>query len=957
MLSVMSKPKYRRNLLSPAVLFVLLWVAQAASAASFMPLIHNYGKADYNAALQNWDLTQNDGGEILIGNGNGVLCFDGYNWRLTRLPGNAVARSVLAVGDRVYVGAYKDFGYLVRDAYGDYVYTSLWPKNYKPHEDEIWNIVVDKRGTVYFQSFSAWFSYDGKTVTPHYDQAMMPLYFHEVNGEIYMQAQMGHYYHLQGGKMVKIIDRTAVGNDHVVAALPGPGGGLTLCTQWHGLFSYSGGKVTPIVTAADAALKTANANRATLVSGDSTVVVGTILDGIFGIGRNGDVKWHYSMSNRLNVNSVLGLMCDRDGNVWAALDIGLALISTASPFSLLTPDLAASSIGMVYGLNDWGNYLFIATNQAAWQYDWKTGLIRRIAGSDGQNWHVTQVDNQLLLGNNDGTKSINPATATASPLIGPKMGSTSMRKCMIGGQEILLESSYYDMRVSRKVNGVWTFSHTLDAPQAPISQFEVDPAGNIWASHMSHGLFRIRLSHDLMHAKAQIVTTLGGDTVKSFTHVMKIRGRVVFSTDRSLYTYDDRLDSIIPFNELDGMYSGMLCDITAVNDSDFWLSTSEGFALVSYDGKRYRLKDEVSSLFFGLECNDNKNSVYAHDGVAYFYLNNGIGRLLPRQSKPAHAKPHPLRVREALTQGSNGNTQRMPIVTSKSHRAKAMPHIELLLSYPNYDFKQLTFVYRLKYGGKELVSQSQQPFVEYNALGYGDYQLTITVNKLDGTTLDTAEYFFKRERQFYASLWAWLIYVSLMALAVYGLVRYRTKKTEARLRKQFEDKKLQQDIAMLEQSKVIAEQKQLLLEAQLNDKAREAASLALDAVARNRAIENIRATLQEKRRKGTISQHDMAAMLSQLGENADGENFWEVYQNNFNLIHHNFFKKLQQAYPALTPADLRFCALLRLNLSTKDIAQFTGLSVRGVESARYRLRRKFNLDEGQNLVDFLIHFE
>ena len=939
------------------MLFALLWWVQTASAASFMPLIHNYGKADYNAALQNWDLSQNSDGEILVGNGNGVLCFDGYNWRLTRLPGNAVARSVRAVGDRVYVGIYKDFGYLERDEGGDYVFTSLWPKNYTSHEDEIWNIVVDKRGTVYFQSFSAWFSYDGKTVTPHYDQAMLPLYFHEVNGEIYMQAQMGHYYHLLDGKMVKIIDRAAVGGDHIVAVLPGAGGGLTLCSQWHGLFNYNNGKVTPLVTAADAALKTANVNRATLVAGDSTMVVGTILDGVYGIAQNGAVKWHYNMSNRMNINSVLRLMCDSDGNVWAALDIGLALISTASPFSLLTPDQAGPSIGMVYGLNDWGNYLFIATNQAAWQYDWKTGLISRISGSDGQNWHVTRFDNQLLLGHNDGTRSINPVTASASQPSGPQNSSTSIRKCVIGGQEILLESSYYDMRVSRKVNGVWTFSHVVDAPHAPLSQFEVDPAGNIWAAHMSHGLYRINLSNDLMHAKAQSVTTLGGDTVKSLIHVMKIRGRVIFSTDRSLYTYDDRLDSIVPFNELDGMYQGVLCNITTVNDSDYWLSTSEGFALVSYDGKGYHLKDEVSPQFFGLECNDSKNNVYARDGICYFLLNNGVGRLLPRQSKPSQSKPYQLRVREALTQGGNGQTQRMPIVTSKSHRAKAMPHIELLLSYPNYDFKQLTFVYRLKYGGKELVSQSQQPFVEYNALGYGDYQLTITVNELDGTTLDTVDYYFTCKRPFYASWLAWCLYLLLVSLGVYALVIYRTRKTEARLRKQFADKKLQQDIALLEQGKVIAEQRQQLLEAQLNDKAREAASLALDAVARNRAIENIRATLQEKRRKGSISQSDMATMLNQLGESADGDDFWEVYQNNFNLIHHNFFKKLQQTYPALTPADLRFCALLRLNLSTKDIAQFTGLSVRGVESARYRLRRKFDLDEGQNLVDFLIHFE
>ena len=133
--------------------------------------------------------------------------------------------------------------------------------------------------------------------------------------------------------------------------------------------------------------------------------------------------------------------------------------------------------------------------------------------------------------------------------------------------------------------------------------------------------------------------------------------------------------------------------------------------------------------------------------------------------------------------------------------------------------------------------------------------------------------------------------------------------------------------------------------------------MALDAVARNRAIDSIRDTLREKRRKGVISPADMATMMSQLGENADSDNFWELYQKNFNLVHENFFKRLKDQYPSLTASDLRFCALLRLNLPTKDIARFTALSVRGVEGARYRLRKKFNLPEGQNLIDFLINFE
>ena len=117
----MNPMKYIRYLM----LMAAMTVAMTVTAESFLPLLHNYSKADYNAALQNWDLAQGRRGEIYVGNGLGVLCYDGYLWSLTPLPGKAVARSLMMDGDRLYVGSYMDFGYMERDDYGVLQYTSL----------------------------------------------------------------------------------------------------------------------------------------------------------------------------------------------------------------------------------------------------------------------------------------------------------------------------------------------------------------------------------------------------------------------------------------------------------------------------------------------------------------------------------------------------------------------------------------------------------------------------------------------------------------------------------------------------------------------------------------------------------------------------------------------------------------------------------------------------------------
>ena len=162
------------------ILIILNLPFAIAHAVSFVPVVTNYSPKDYQAGLQNWAIAQGaTNGEIYVGNNNGLLSFDGYTWTRHSLPGNQIVRSILVDGDRIYVGTYEDFGYFTRNAVGGLDYTSLWSQlnNVETHNDEIWNILkVDN--AIYFQSFSSWFKYDGKTVTSHYDPNLLPLYFH-----------------------------------------------------------------------------------------------------------------------------------------------------------------------------------------------------------------------------------------------------------------------------------------------------------------------------------------------------------------------------------------------------------------------------------------------------------------------------------------------------------------------------------------------------------------------------------------------------------------------------------------------------------------------------------------------------------------------------------------------------------------------------------------------------------
>ncbi|MCF8362777.1 MAG: response regulator [Prolixibacteraceae bacterium] len=85
-------------------------------------------------------------------------------------------------------------------------------------------------------------------------------------------------------------------------------------------------------------------------------------------------------------------------------------------------------------------------------------------------------------------------------------------------------------------------------------------------------------------------------------------------------------------------------------------------------------------------------------------------------------------------------------------------------------------------------------------------------------------------------------------------------------------------------------------------------------------------------------------------------NTWEHFQDYFNKVHPDFSSNLQNACPGITPEELKLSYLLRLNMSSKDIAEITNKEIHSIDIARYRLRKKLNLERNEKLQDFLMQF-
>ncbi len=146
------------------------------------------------------------------------------------------------------------------------------------------------------------------------------------------------------------------------------------------------------------------------------------------------------------------------------------------------------------------------------------------------------------------------------------------------------------------------------------------------------------------------------------------------------------------------------------------------------------------------------------------------------------------------------------------------------------------------------------------------------------------------------------------------------------------------------------------LSQELELKNRQLANAATNIIYKNELLDNLHVELLKiKDKDGKPLSNEQLQKINKLINNAKSDDRdWDLFEKSFNESHENFFKKLKAQYPSLSPNDLKLCAYLRLNMSSKDIASLINISIRGVEIRRYRLRKKFNLPTHKNLNEFLM---
>ena len=159
-------------------------------------------------------------------------------------------------------------------------------------------------------------------------------------------------------------------------------------------------------------------------------------------------------------------------------------------------------------------------------------------------------------------------------------------------------------------------------------------------------------------------------------------------------------------------------------------------------------------------------------------------------------------------------------------------------------------------------------------------------------------------------------------------------------------------------AKIMLLQKNLELEkAKLNQeidyKKKELASNMMYLIEKNEFITSIARKLVElKPTAKKDNQNILQQIINELKLNSSSK-IWDEFELRFKEVHSDFYDALSEAFPDLTPNEVKICAFLRLNMSTKEISSITHQSVKSINMARFRLRKKLNVEREENLIAFL----
>lgn len=910
-----------------SILFKLLFfffIASNLQAQELLPFVENYNKSDYQGDNQIWNIVQGQDKAMYFANNHYLLRYDGVVWEKYSLPNKTIIRSILIEGDRIYSGSYKEFGYWQRKD-GKMHYVSI-TKNLRLFDEkdneEIWKI-FRFNGSLYFQSFNDVFIYDGK----HIKKIKFPFlisYCFVVDQNLYVASVDKGIFRMNGSKIANPKGWNVLKNT-VVHAIEKYKGKTYIFTHKKGIFIVEKNGLSAWNNPLNETLKGTGINVAKFIK-NNKLVIGTGNKGVFIYDFSTQTFKNIDRNNVLMNNSVLCIGFDKEEDLWLGLDNGIAHVEVNSPISFFYDN--SGILGSVYSVATIDKGYLIASNHGIFEFD--SGNFKMLPNTQGQGWNITKIGNKYVIGHNDGTFVYENGALTK---INNVSGGWNLSKSIIN--DTYFQSTYSGILVYNNASKL-TESSKLNDLSKPIKYVAQNKRNEIWAADNYRGLYRVLFDDNFKTTKVENITQQSKIENDFGVKIFEFREEILFLINNVWYTFNS-ISNKLEENELFNTNFKNISDVVAIDENHF-IVLQEGILYHIYaNGNKFVWNMIQEKYYKGKLINENLRIFKSKN----HYLMNLDDGFISLQLSYENKQNKGVKV-EAF----NNN-----ILLPNEGKIKHNTELRINVISGIYGASKPNLFYQIN-GSKNYIPISNGTIV-LNNLNSGFH--SVEIFKHDGANYDNVATFeFKVAQPWYFSFWMILLYLLVIGAVLFFYYKWNKLRYTQKLKLQAEELKHQREILEMELKKEnelnVQEYEKHILELELQTKSSEVAGKSLSIAKQSEMIENIQNILD--------SEKDFNKLKSEIKKaikiNEVNKHEWEIFETNLNQIHNEFIINLSKKFPNLTPKDIKLCVYLKMNLSSKEIAPMMNISFRGVELHRYRLRKKLNLTQDENLSKFLL---
>jgi hypothetical protein len=946
-----------------SLISALLCLQTGPAVAQWQPFITNFEKGSYGSGSQTWQISSFDNNWVYFANRGGLLQFNGNEWQQFPMHNGADARSVHICRRerRIYVGGVNEFGYYEPDRRGALFYHCLSDSipEWKRNIGNIWNVLECEHVFYYIADRKVLKYIDGQYTlinTPAKIESS-----NSINGLLFIGTEKG-VFALMGKTFVPIRDDEQLRGKRICALLPYDDK-MLIVTSFSGLYLYDEIQLKPFITGFEDFLAHNEVFCATI--SDKQIALGTIQKGILMLERGTMHPVFFHEYNGLQNNTVLSLHFDSAGNLWAGLDSGIDYIWLDRPLTNLYTFPYFYGSGYTVALGE--GKLYLGTNRRLLQTDYPVHTtaeatnIREVPSSSGQVWGLERVGNDLFCLHDRGLFLLKGGKLHR---IGNCVGIWSLQP--IGKTTDKAYVGAYDgLYIIQKQQTGWNVTGKIANFYDAVYNFQQESPTTLWIHINSKGVERIELDLDNYRIKQKQVYGIDkGFPSNNDVSVNRINGKIRFSTSNGIFLYNPARDRMEPDSVFNRLFAGPRSyarlfefghHIFSINNDELCLmDTRNKNAKVNFYSLDYM---DISLI------NNSETLIPLSDSL--FVLPNAYGFALLNTAEshsPAHIHQLAKINKVYLTIPKDSLIYENNYLNNKY--IPEIRHSESVLRI-EYGIRsgQIQYQYKLK-EQREWSQFTRSLTKEYTGLSIGEHTFLLRAVFNDGTVI-TDEFTFRILPPWYYSVWACLLYLLLFAGIVNGLLRWdkwrvNSKRLAAIQEKDLELKHQQKEFEKENERKEhqIMELEKEKLQHDIKHKSQEITNLMLDATRKNEILISLKQELMKIfpliKGEGLKEAKQMLLLLNNKIEvNIESNEVMRRIEENFDLVHNDFMKKLHARYPYLSKNEQLMCVYLKMNLSTKEISPLMNLSARGVETLRYRLRKKFSLDREENLTDYL----